>query len=97
MVIHYDDGSYARGAIHSIDGRRLRLTVTGLDRPVEFLLDRGRWTSSSGAVVTLQSATQLRSSCKTFTEDWVETQQMCSMGGDCFVRRASQAHRGEPS
>jgi hypothetical protein len=97
MVIRYDDGSYAKGVIQSLNGGRLRIAVSGVAHPVEFRLEAAGWTSASGAVVTLHSTTEMKAFCHAFTEECIDAQHQCAIGGECFVRRSCYAMSEEPS
>jgi hypothetical protein len=95
MLIHYPDGSYVEGAIHRLDGNTLRAKVEGVDHAVEYTLIHNVWTSKMGVVVTFEFTMPRAPDLFQVTPArFGEGVPGCAAGGDCALRRISDAGGG---
>jgi hypothetical protein len=95
MLIHYPDGSYVEGAIHILEGNTMHAKVEGVDDAVVYTLVQNLWTSKLGIIVTFEFTTG--EGMDLFEAPPARTGEGaagCAAGGDCALRRMSDAGAG---
>ena len=98
MLIRYADGSSIEGVIHGLEGATLKTAVAGANTAAQFTLVQNEWVSESGLAVTFEFSPQT-------VPDLLDMMLVmatsgagqCAAGGDCVLRRTTDAIGGKPN